>query len=61
MGHGAIQRCTTGTNPHDSWGCTMLYNDSPSPWVMGLYNIVQLSVTVGNGAFSDPEYLPFIP
>ena len=62
MGHGAIQRCTTGTNPyeswgcttmhgpHGSWGCTMLYNDPPSPWVMGLYNVVQrLTPSMGHG------------
>ena len=32
------------THPlHGVWGCTMLYNNPPSPQIMGLYNIVQQS------------------
>ena len=39
-----------------SWGCTTLYNDSPSPWVMGLYNIGQLSVgPMGHETYDDPR------
>ena len=42
--------------PYDSWGYTTLYNDPPSPWVMGLYNIVQLSVgPMGHETYDYPR------
>ena len=56
MGHGVVQHCTTTHPLHGSWGCTMLYNSAPPPWVMRLYNIVQLSVDpMGHETYDYPR------
>ena len=63
-GSWAIQCCTTGTNPHDSGGCTTVHGPHDSwivqcctmgvwsPWLTGLYNTLQPTLPMSDGLYN---------